>query len=119
MGVTFVSMKTRRFIYFAPAILGLVFGIAAFACEDFPGKVIKPGLVIAYDCVVEAILFGLIIWHTQQPGRWAIWFSASGALGLAASVGRAILIADTVKPRPPSKHIVTGGTRLVPDVPMP
>lgn len=94
-------MKTRSFIYFALAILVLVFGIAALACEDFPGKVTKPGLVIAYDCVVEAILFRLIMWQAQQPGRWAVWFSASGVLGLAASVGRAIAIAATVKPKAP------------------
>lgn len=101
MGVKFVSMKTRSFIYFALALLGLVFGIAALACEDFPGKVTKPGLVIAYDCVVEATLFGLIMWQTQQPGSWAVWFSASGVLGLAASVARAIAIAATVKPKAP------------------
>lgn len=101
MGVTFVSMKTRSFIYFALAILGLVFGIAALACEDFPGKVTKPGLVIAYDCVVETILFALIMWQAQQPGRWAVWFSTSGVMGLAASVGRAMVIAATVKPKAP------------------
>lgn len=101
MRVTFVSMKTRRFIYFAHAIPGVVFGITALGCEDFPGKVTKPVAVIAYDCVVQAILFGRIMWQAQQPGMWAVWFCVSGVMGLAASVGRAILIAATVEPKAP------------------
>lgn len=101
MGVTFVSMKIRSLIYFALAILCSVFSIAALACMDFPGKVTKSGPVTAYDCVVEVILFGLIMWQAHQPGKWVVWFSASGVLGLAACVGRAIAIAATVKPKAP------------------
>lgn len=101
MGVTFVSMKTRGVIYYALAILGLVFGLATVGCEDFPGNVTKPWQVRMYDSVVEAILFGLIVWQSQQPGSWAVWYSLSGVTGLVTSVTRAIIIAATVKPRAP------------------
>lgn len=66
-GVIFVSMKTRRMIYFALAILGFVFGIAAIGCEEFSGNVIKPGQVRAYDYVIGVILFELIMWQAQRP----------------------------------------------------
>lgn len=41
------------------------------------------------------------MWQAHQPEKWVVWFSASGVLGLAASVGRAIAIAATVKPKAP------------------
>lgn len=63
MGVTFVRMKKRSFMYYAIAIRALVFGMAGVGCEDFPGDIAKPWQVRVYDGLVEAILFGLIMWQ--------------------------------------------------------
>lgn len=119
MGVTCVSMQTRILIDFALAILGCVFEIAALACEDFPGKGTQPGLVIAYDWVVETIRFALIMWQVQQPGRWAVWFSTSGVMGWPQVWVGQLLSLPLSSPRLSSRQIVTGGTRSVRDVPMP
>lgn len=86
MGVTFVRMNTRSEIYYGLAILGCGFGIAMVNCQDFPRTVTKRWQVRVEDSVVQAILFGLIIWQTQQPRSWAVWYLLSGVTELIPSV---------------------------------
>lgn len=68
-GVTFVSMKTHSFMYFTLAILGSVLRLATVGCEDFHGHITNSWQVRAYDSMVEAVLFGLIVWQAQCACR--------------------------------------------------
>lgn len=56
-GVTFASMKTRSFPYYARPILGLVLGIADASFEDFPENTAKPWQARVYDALAEAVIF--------------------------------------------------------------
>lgn len=101
LGLTFISNLTRTVLYFALAILALIFGSVVAGLEVYPGNTKKPWQVILYDVFGEIALFSIILLESLYPLKWNLWHLWSGALGMAISVGRACMVAAFVTPWTP------------------